>query len=313
MVARGQICLQNLTRRGRGVKIKAMENKMRLIIITGVSGAGKTQCMHFFEDMGYFCADNIPPTLLPPLLEMCHSAGGFDKVAAVVDARGGEFLGKLLDTVKEEKEKGVDVKLLFLDANDAVLLNRFKETRRKHPLLQRGRSISQAIKEERRRLEEIRESADLVIDTSYLRPPQLKERIREYFREELEPLTITLISFGYQRGIPLEVDLLFDVRFLPNPYYEEEFKDLDGRDEGVKRFVLGSPITRDFLTRIMDFLRFTLPLYTKEGKVHLAIGIGCTGGRHRSVVIGEELGRLLQEEGYKVLVFHRDLEGGRDD
>lgn len=285
---------------------------MRLIIITGVSGAGKTQCMHFFEDMGYFCADNIPPTLLPTLLDICHSPGGFEKVVAVVDARGGEFLKELLETIRKEKEEGVDVKLLFLDANDEVLINRFKETRRKHPLLQRGGTISQAIKEERKRLEEIRESADFIIDTSHLRPAQLKERIREYFKEELEPLIISLISFGYQRGVPLEADLLLDVRFLPNPYYQEELKNLNGRDERVKRFVLQSEITKEFMKHMMDFLHFSLPLYTKEGKVHLAIGIGCTGGRHRSVVIGEELGRILKEEGYKVVIFHRDIEGGGD-
>lgn len=299
-----------MTRTTKKTKIKQMISKMRLVIITGVSGAGKTQCMHFFEDMGYFCADNIPPTLLPSLLDMCHSPGGFDKVAAVVDARGGEFLGKLLDAIKQEKNKGVDVKLLFLDANDDVLLNRFKETRRKHPLLQKGRTISQAIKEERKRLEEIRGAADLIIDTSFLRPAQLKERIREYFKEDLEPLTITLLSFGYQRGVPLEADLLWDVRFLPNPYYEEELKDLSGLDQKVKLFVLQSDITQAFIKHIMDFLRFSLPLYTKEGKVHLAIGIGCTGGRHRSVVIGDELGRILKEEGYKVIVYHRDIEGG---
>jgi len=284
---------------------------MQLIIITGVSGAGKTQCMHFLEDMGYFCADNIPPTLLPSLLEMCRSPRGFDKVVAVVDARGGEFLGELLETIKKEEREGVDVKLIFLDANDEVLLNRFKETRRKHPLLQQGRTISQAIKEERERLEKIREAADFIIDTSHLRPAQLKERIREYFKEGLEPLTISLISFGYQRGIPLEADLLLDVRFLPNPYYEEELKNLNGRDERVKCYVLQSDITREFMRHIMDFLHFALPLYTKEGKVHLAIGIGCTGGRHRSVVIGEEMGRILREEGYKIIVFHRDIEGGR--
>lgn len=299
-----------MTRREKGIKIEVMNKKMQLIIITGVSGAGKTLCMHFFEDMGYFCADNIPPTLLPSLLEMCHSPGGFDKVVAVVDARGGEFLGQLLHTIKEEKKKGMDVKLLFLDAGDDVLLNRFKETRRKHPLLQKGRTISQAIKEERKRLEKIREAADLLIDTTYLRPSQLKERIREYFKEALEPLTISLISFGYQRGVPLEADLLLDVRFLPNPYYNEELKDLNGRDERVQRFVLQSDITSEFMKHITDFLKFSLPLYTKEGKVHLAIGIGCTGGKHRSVVIVEELGRILEEEGYKVVVFHRDIEGG---
>ncbi|MBC7326980.1 RNase adapter RapZ [bacterium] len=283
---------------------------MQLIIITGLSGAGKTQCMHFLEDMGYFCADNIPPTLLPALLRMCHSAGGFEKVAAVVDARGGEFLGELLDTIQKEKNKGVDVTLIFLDASDWVLINRFKETRRKHPLLQQGNTISQAIREERKRLENIKQAADLVIDTSQLRPAQLKERLIEYFREGLAPLTITIISFGYQRGIPLEADLLLDVRFLPNPYYEAELKDLNGKDERVKLFVLRNEITQNFLKYVSDFLHFTLPLYTKEGKAHLTIGIGCTGGRHRSVVISEELGRTLRNEGYKVVVFHRDIDGG---
>ncbi len=269
--------------------------------------------MHFLEDMGYFCADNIPPSLLPTLLEMCHSSGGFDRVVAVVDARGGEFLGELLNTVQEEKKKGVNVKLLFLDANDEVLLNRFKETRRKHPLLQQGRTISQAIKEERKRLEKIRSAADLTIDTSYLRPAQLKERIRWYFKEELEPLTVSLISFGYHRGIPLEADIILDVRFLPNPYYEEALKNLNGRDERVKSFVLQNDITREFMRHIIDFLHFSLPLYTKEGKVHLAIGIGCTGGRHRSVVIGDELGKILSEEGYRVIIFHRDIEEGESE
>ena len=281
---------------------------MKLVIITGVSGAGKTQCMHFLEDLGYFCADNIPPSLLPSLLKICHSPGGFEKVAAVVDARGGEFLGELLNTLKKEKEEGVEVKLVFLDARDDVLINRFKETRRKHPLLQQGRTISEAIDEERRRLSEIKEAADLIIDTSSLRPAQLKEMLREYFAGETEPLTISIISFGYQRGVPMEVDLLFDVRFLPNPYYEEELKELNGLDERVKKFVLDSEITKEFIKCIMNFLHFTLPFYEKEGKAYLSIGIGCTGGKHRSVVIGEELGRILREKGYNVVVFHRDLE-----
>jgi UPF0042 nucleotide-binding protein len=285
---------------------------MKLVIITGVSGAGKTQCMHFLEDLGYFCADNIPPSLLPSLLRMCHSPGGFERVAAVVDARGGEFLSELLQTLEKERKEGVEVKLVFLDARDDVLINRFKETRRKHPLLQQGRTISEAIKEERRRLSEIKESADLIIDTSALRPAQLKERLRQYFAGETQPLTISIISFGYQSGIPLEVDLLFDVRFLPNPYYEEELKELNGLDERVKRFVLDSEITKQFMRCLMDFLHFTLPLYEKEGKAYLSIGIGCTGGRHRSVVIGEELGRILKEEGYSVVVFHRDLEVGEE-
>jgi len=285
---------------------------MKLVIITGVSGAGKTQCMHFLEDLGYFCADNIPPSLLPSLLRMCHSLGGFERVVAVVDARGGEFLGELLNTLEQEKKEGVEVKLVFLDARDDVLINRFKETRRKHPLLQQGRTISEAIEEERRRLSEIKESADLIIDTSSLRPAQLKEMLREYFAGETEPLTISIISFGYQRGVPMEVDLLFDVRFLPNPYYEEELKELNGLEEEVKRFVLDSEITREFMECLLDFLHFTLPLYQKEGKAYLSIGIGCTGGRHRSVVIGEELGRILREEGYSVVVFHRDLEVGEE-
>jgi len=285
---------------------------MKLVIITGVSGAGKTQCMHFLEDLGYFCADNIPPSLLPSLLRMCHSPGGFERVAAVVDARGGEFLSELLQTLEKERKEGVEVKLVFLDARDDVLINRFKETRRKHPLLQQGRTISEAIKEERRRLSEIKESADLIIDTSALRPAQLKERLRQYFAGETQPLTISIISFGYQSGIPLEVDLLFDVRFLPNPYYEEELKELNGLDERVKRFVLDSEITKQFMRCLMDFLHFTLPLYEKEGKAYLSIGIGCTGGRHRSVVIGEELGRILKDKGYSVVVFHRDLEVGEE-
>ncbi|MGB9608647.1 MAG: RNase adapter RapZ [bacterium] len=285
---------------------------MKLVIITGVSGAGKTQAMHFLEDLGYFCADNIPPSLLPALLRMCHSPGGFERVAAVVDARGGEFLSGLLETIKKEREEGVEVKILFLDASDDVLINRFKETRRKHPLIQQGMTISEAIKEERRRLNEIREAADFIIDTSLLRPSQLKERLIEYFASEKEPLTVSIISFGFQKGIPSEVDLLFDVRFLPNPYYEEELKELDGHNERVKAFVMGSEITREFMALLREFLSFTLPLYQKEGKAYLSIGIGCTGGKHRSVVIGEELARILREEGYNVIVFHRDLEQGKE-
>ncbi|MGB9798411.1 MAG: RNase adapter RapZ, partial [bacterium] len=203
-------------------------------------------------------------------------------------------------------------KILFLDASDDVLINRFKETRRKHPLIQQGMTISEAIKEERRRLNEIREAADFIIDTSLLRPSQLKERLIEYFASEKEPLTVSIISFGFQKGIPSEVDLLFDVRFLPNPYYEEELKELDGHNERVKAFVMGSEITREFMALLREFLSFTLPLYQKEGKAYLSIGIGCTGGKHRSVVIGEELARILREEGYNVIVFHRDLEQGKE-
>lgn len=283
---------------------------MELVIISGVSGAGKTSAMHFLEDRGYFCADNIPPSLLPSFLETCRAHGGFEKVVVVVDARGGELLSGLLQTVREEKAKGRKIKILFLDANDSVLINRFKETRRKHPLLQKGLTIQQAIQEERKRLSEIRDSADIIIDTSHLRPAELKERLDAYFREDLFTLMISIISFGYNRSIPWDVDLLFDVRFLPNPYYEPALKDSNGLDPLVKQFVLESPITRNFLEKLMDFLLFALPLYIKEGKVHLALGIGCTGGKHRSVVIAEELARRLKEEGYgNVVVFHRDLKG----
>lgn len=281
---------------------------MEFVIITGMSGAGKSQAMKAMEDMGYYCMDNLPPTLLPKFAELCHqSKRNIDKVAVVVDIRGGIFFEDLFKGLEELNEEGIKYSILFLDALDQVLIKRYKELRRPHPLNPKG-GILNGILEERKLLEEVKKKADFVIDTSKLTIGMLKEEIYKIFFEglELRKLTISIVSFGFKHGMLLDADLVFDVRFIPNPYYVPELKDFTGEDEDVKKYVFHWDQTNIFMDKLMDMLEFLIPYYIKEGKTQLIIGIGCTGGKHRSVAIANEIEKRLKENEHRAIVSHRD-------
>lgn len=273
-----------------------------------MSGAGKSQAMKAMEDIGYYCMDNLPPTLLPKFAELCYqSKGTIDKVAVVVDIRGGIFFEDLFNSLEELKEKDIKYRILFLDAEDPVLIKRYKELRRPHPLNPNGRII-EGIVEERVLLEDVKNKADYIIDTSKLTIGMLKEEISKIFVEgkELRKLTISVVSFGFKHGILLDADLVFDVRFIPNPYYIPELRDLTGEDEDVKDYVFAWEHTKTFVGKLLDMLEFLIPYYIKEGKTQLIIGIGCTGGRHRSVAIANKIEKKLKEMGHRAIVNHRD-------
>ncbi len=284
---------------------------IRLVIVTGLSGAGKTQAIRCLEDMGFFCIDNLPAMLIPKITELCRQSGGkVRRVALVIDVRG-LFFDSLTEELKKLNRQGIKYEILFLEASDDVLVRRFKETRRQHPLGEEG-TILQAIQLERVRLQELRGLANIIIDTSEMTPRALKENLYRLFMDEEEdqPITISILSFGYKYGIPLDADLVFDVRFLPNPNYVEELRELTGRDLPVSRYVFSFPVTRSFMRRFVSLVRFLIPNYVKEGKTHLVIAVGCTGGQHRSVAIAERLGEILGRS-YKVQIHHRDLPGVR--
>ncbi|MGB9903707.1 MAG: RNase adapter RapZ [Desulfotomaculales bacterium] len=281
----------------------------RLVIVTGLSGAGRTQALRHLEDMGFFCVDNLPPTLIPKFTELCtHSTRPIDRVALAVDIRGGEFFDALFEILNDLDKSNTRYEILFLEASDETLVRRFKESRRSHPLSVHG-EILNSIKEERTRLLELRGRADKIIDTSSLTTQQLKEQLKNLFAapDQLAALRITIVSFGYKYGVPLDSDLVFDVRFLPNPHYDTSLRPLTGDDIQVEQFVLSSSVTSDFLEKFFNLIEFLLPEYSKEGKSTLTIAIGCTGGQHRSVVIANQLGRHLAEKNYTVTVRHRDL------
>lgn len=288
---------------------------MEFIIVTGLSGAGKSSAVKVLEDLGFFCIDNLPPALLPKFTELCSQTGNkIEKVGLVIDIRGGKLFDDLFDWLSKIKEEGFSYKILFLEASDAVLVKRFKETRRNHPLAPEGRVIN-GIKEERKILEKVREKADYIIDTSNLSPRNLKEEIKSIFIEnkKYEGVIITIISFGFKYGIPTDSDLVFDVRFIPNPYYINSMKKLTGKDREVREYVMQWDETQKFLDKAYDMLEFLIPNYIKEGKSQLVISIGCTGGRHRSVTLAEELYKRLSENGHHVIVEHRDIYRENDD
>ncbi len=283
--------------------------KLKFIIITGLSGAGKTQAIRCFEDMGYFCIDNLPPTLILKFAHLCsQTKGQIEKVALVIDIRGGKFFDTLFDNLKLLKEQGFDYEILFLEASNKVLIKRFKESRRVHPLAPVGRIIDGILKE-RTKLRELKEQADQIIDTSNFTPFQLKEEIIARFSKgkKYPKLIITVLSFGFKYGIPVDTDLVFDVRFIPNPYYVDSLRKFSGNDEKIMKYVLRWDVTKKFLIKLEDFLEFLIPHYIKEGKTHLVIGIGCTGGRHRSVAIARKLTDILREKSHSVIVKHRDV------
>jgi len=280
---------------------------IRLVIVTGLSGAGKTQAIRCLEDMGFFCVDNLPAMLIPKITELCQQSGGkVKRVALVIDVRG-LFFDSLSEELKKLTKQGIKYEILFLEASDAVLVRRFKETRRQHPLGEDG-SILEAIRSERVRLQELRGLANIIIDTSDMTPRLLKENLCQLFRvvDDARPITISLLSFGYKYGIPLDADLVIDVRFLPNPNYVEELKHLTGLDPAVSNYVFSYPVTKSFVRRFVSLVQFLIPNYVKEGKTHLVIAIGCTGGQHRSVAIVERLAELLRRS-YRLQLHHRDL------
>lgn len=286
---------------------------IQLLIITGMSGAGKTIAVKSFEEMGYFCVDNLPPVLVSKFAELIkHSEGKIDQVALVMDLRGREFFDSFLTSLTELDEMGIQYQILFLDASDEVLVRRYKEARKKHPLALESPPL-EGVKKEREILGEIKGRAHHVIDTSHLKPAELKEMLFERFgggRKEGNSLTVNVVSFGFKYGVPIDADLVFDVRFLPNPHYIPELRPLTGCDEEVAQYVLKWTETQQFLQRLTDFLRYLLPHYQREGKGQLVIGIGCTGGKHRSVTIAEALKENLAKE-YPVKALHRDIDKDR--
>lgn len=282
---------------------------MAFVIITGVSGAGKSLAVNALEDIGFYCVDNMPPALIPKFAQICMQTDGkITNVAIVTDVRGGLLFNSLFDGLDELKKQGEDYKILFLDANDDVLIRRYKETRRIHPLSQNGATISEALRLERDILKPARERADYIIDTTKLTPAQLKERISVLFLGNDErSLIVNCMSFGFKFGLPSEADLVFDVRCLPNPFYVEELKHLTGLDAPVRRYVMEAPQTKGFVVRMFDMIDYLYPLYCKEGKSQLVVAIGCTGGHHRSVSLADELYRHLLEKGIRTSVSHRDI------
>lgn len=282
---------------------------MRFVIVTGLSGAGKTQAIRSLEDLGFFCVDNLPPALLPKFADLCYQTEGrIDRVALVIDIRGGKFFDDLFESLSQFKMQNYDYEILFLDADDEVLIKRFKESRRSHPLAPDGR-VADGIEEERKKLAEVKSKADNIINTSNLTPRQLKEEIIHIFLEgkKFEGIIISVVSFGFKYGIPLDSDLVFDVRFLPNPYYVETLKKKSGKDEPVRAYVMRWPEARQFLDKVADMTEFLIPYYIKEGKTHLVISVGCTGGRHRSVVMANNIYEMLRKNGHRVVVDHRDI------
>ncbi len=285
---------------------------MEFVIITGMSGAGKTSALHVLEDIGYYCVDNIPASLLSTLYTLCSKSEDsmMKRVAVVVDVRGNENFEEMYSQMERFKESHENVKILFFDAKVDCLIVRYKETRRKHPLAERLKdsSVASAVEFERVLLLPIKRTADYMVDTTYMSNKQLRERVMSMFMEDTtQSLRLTFMSFGFKYGIPLEADLIIDVRCLPNPYYIPELKHLTGLDKVVRDYVMKSEETQEFLKRTLNLLDFSVPLYLKEGKSELVVGIGCTGGKHRSVTIARKLDEHFVQKGYKCVIQHRDV------
>jgi UPF0042 nucleotide-binding protein len=285
------------------------DSRLDVTIITGLSGAGRSAAADVFEDLGFFVIDNLPPALISKVAELARGKEQSGQFALVIDTRAGEFVDDLLAALAELGDSGARTRVLFLDASDDVLVRRFDATRRRHPLTESDR-VSEGINRERELLEELKGQADIVIDTSELNVHELRDRLRELFGEtDLERgLQISIVSFGYKHGLPLDVDLVFDCRFLPNPHWVESLRPLPGTDPEVRQYVMKQEETRKFLDELERLFALLLPAYVREGKSYLSIGLGCTGGHHRSVVIAEELARVLERLGFSALVHHRDLD-----
>ena len=281
-------------------------------IITGMSGAGRTEAMHVFEDLGYFCVDNLPAVLIGDLVKLRllpGQSGDTPHIAVVCDARNRSYFGSLMAEIDNLRSNGVDFRIVFLDAADDILIARYKSSRRRHPMCEDGSSISAGIRRERELLFDVRSMADYVIDTTNLLPQQLRAKLRALFApgDRREGLSVSVYSFGFKYGAATDADIVMDVRFLPNPYYEEKLSHLTGLDTAVRDFVLYRNETSDFLARWHALLDCVMPAFVNEGKQQLAIAIGCTGGQHRSVVLAEETADYLKACGYRVSIAHRDL------
>ncbi len=283
--------------------------KMRVVVVTGVSGAGKSTALRALEDVGFFCVDNLPLPLLGRFVDLLSAAGDAEHAALVVDAREGEFLTGYREAFAALREKGHELEVLFLDASDDVLVRRFSETRRKHPLS--GDDLRDGISRERQLLRGLREIAEAVVDTANLNVHQLKGVIQERYRRGTDVLAVTLLSFGFKHGLPAEADIVLDVRFLPNPYFVESLSAQTGEDDQVAQFVLDNPDAREFLDRTEGLLTFVLPRAEREGKAYLTVAVGCTGGRHRSVAVVQELAKRMPRR-HPLTVRHRDLARGRE-
>lgn len=282
---------------------------MEFVVITGMSGAGKSQAMKVMEDMGYYCMDNLPPALLSKFAELTHkSTKEIKKVAVVVDIRGGEFFETLFQGLDQLTAMGIGFKILFLDSANDTLIKRYKELRRPHPLNPEG-NLLDGIEAERGVLKQVKSRADYIIDTTKLNLGMLKEEMTRIFMEgeEASKLSISVTSFGFKHGILLDGDLVFDVRFLPNPFYIPELKEFTGLENNVRDYVFSWPQTQAFIEKTMDLIEFLIPYYIKEGKTQLVVGIGCTGGKHRSVAIAERITGLLKADGHRSVVDHRDI------
>ncbi|HHQ1084360.1 TPA: RNase adapter RapZ [Listeria innocua] len=286
--------------------------QLKLVIITGMSGAGKTVAMQSLEDLGYFCVDNLPPSLLPKFWELMKESDKMDKIALVMDLRGREFFDSIEPALDElDNTNFITTKILFLEADDKVLVSRYKETRRHHPLEPNG-SVLDGINAERELLSDLKGRSQLVINTSNMAPRELRERINNEFQtEDKDVFNVQLMSFGFKYGIPIDADLVFDVRFLPNPHYIDKMRPLTGLDEDVYEYVMKWPETMAFLDKLVDLLMFTLPFYKREGKTQLVIAIGCTGGQHRSVALTEYVGKAIQQK-YETTISHRDMKRRKD-
>lgn len=277
-------------------------------LITGLSGAGRSETAKCLEDLGYFVVDNLPPSLIPKMAELVEAAGGPQGLAIVADARGGKFFGDLEHALQELRKRRIATRTVFLEAAEDVLVRRFAETRRKHPLAPEDRRVD-GIRREREIMEALRGEADLIIDTSELTPRELRERVREVFSRSAPQgaIQVAVVSFGYKYGVPRDADMVFDVRFLPNPYWVDALRPLPGTEEVVRNHVTAQPLYAQFMDRLRALLDEMLPGYLAEGKSYLTVAVGCTGGRHRSVVVADELASFFRERGLPVSREHRDL------
>jgi UPF0042 nucleotide-binding protein len=284
---------------------------MDVMIVTGMSGAGKTAALKCLEDLGFYSIDNLPASLLPDVVDLSIQRGeAVERIAVVMDIRGGSSFETLYSALSELRSKDIRYRIVFLDASDDVLVRRFSETRRIHPLGSEGLRVIDTISEERKLLERLYEFSDIVIDTSEINIYELRDRLKATVPDVVEATTmrLNLISFGFKYGLPLDADLIIDVRFLPNPYWVEELKDLNGLDRRVVDYIIDFEGAKEFLDRFVDLIDSLIPLYQLERKYHLTIGVGCTGGKHRSVVIANELAGRLTKDGYQVAVTHRDID-----
>ncbi len=283
---------------------------MEILVISGLSGSGKSRVAAYLEDIGYYIVDNLPAEMMVVFADFCAaSKGRYDRVALVYDVRSGEPAQKLIDALESMKGAGINCRMLFLEADTQSIINRYKETRRTHPLAEAGGSVAQALQKERMLLQPVRDHADYVLDTSGFSTTKLHAEILNLFSDAAleDGMHVNVLSFGFKNGIPVEADLLVDVRFMPNPYYIEELKRKTGLDDAVRDYVFSFSQTNDFMTRMKDMLSFLLPLYSEEGKTVLVLAIGCTGGHHRSVAVAHALAEFIEQAGYPVTEIHRDI------